>query len=145
MLFDTRSTPSSVVVTLVGLVSHSAHLPLQLIRPDTSNATKYFAYLASIAVYNIAFHPLKRFQGPLSWAASRLPWATTSFAGKLPFVVVSLHAQYGPIVRIAPDELSFIDPSAWKDIMSAHKGRPIMQKDHKYLRFFKISLANFAV
>jgi hypothetical protein len=37
--------------------------------------------------------------------------------------------QYGPIVRIALDELSFIDPSAWKDIMSAYKGQPTMQKD----------------
>lgn len=132
MLFDSRSIPSSTVVILVGLVSHSAQLHLMFIGTDIDNATKYFAYLASIAVYNIAFHPLKRFPGPVSWAASRLPWATTSFAGKLPFVVANLHAQYGPIVRIAPDELSFIDPSAWKDIMCAHKGRPTMQKDRKY-------------
>lgn len=27
-----------------------------------------------------------------------------------------LHTQYGPVVRIAPDELSYIHPDAWKDI-----------------------------
>ena len=29
-----------------------------------------------------------------------------------------LHTQYGPVVRIAPDELSYIDPKAQKDIYS---------------------------
>ncbi|KAF6229935.1 hypothetical protein HO133_004272 [Letharia lupina] len=47
----------------------------------------------------------------------------------MPFAVSKLHARYGNVVRIAPDELSLIDPSAWKDIMAAHKERPLMQKD----------------
>lgn len=29
-----------------------------------------------------------------------------------------MHERYGPVVRVAPDELSFIDPEAWKDIYS---------------------------
>lgn len=29
-----------------------------------------------------------------------------------------LHNRYGPVVRIAPDELSYITPEAWKDIYS---------------------------
>lgn len=31
-----------------------------------------------------------------------------------------LHDQYGSVVRIAPDELSFIDSEAWKSIYSGH-------------------------
>lgn len=27
-----------------------------------------------------------------------------------------MHQRYGPVVRVAPNELSFIDPEAWKDI-----------------------------
>ena len=50
----------------------------------------------------------------------------------MPFAVFKLHARYGDVVRIAPDELSLIDPSTWKDIMTAHKGRPLMQKDRRY-------------
>ena len=30
--------------------------------------------------------------------------------------VKDLHVKYGPVIRVGPDELSFIDPSAWKDI-----------------------------
>lgn len=37
-------------------------------------------------------------------------------AGELPYRVKDLHDVYGSIVRVAPDELSFIDPRAWKDI-----------------------------
>jgi cytochrome P450 len=29
-----------------------------------------------------------------------------------------MHERYGPVVRVAPNELSFIDPEAWKDIYS---------------------------
>lgn len=36
--------------------------------------------------------------------------------GVLPFEIKSFHDKYGPIVRVAPDEISFIDPQAWKDI-----------------------------
>jgi cytochrome P450 len=27
-----------------------------------------------------------------------------------------LHREYGPVVRIAPNELSFIEPEVWKDV-----------------------------
>jgi cytochrome P450 len=37
-------------------------------------------------------------------------------AGELPYRVKNLHDKYGSVVRVAPDELSFIDPRAWKDI-----------------------------
>jgi cytochrome P450 len=34
----------------------------------------------------------------------------------LPYKVLELHRQYGSVVRIAPDELAFVDASAWHDI-----------------------------
>ena len=36
--------------------------------------------------------------------------------GYLPYRLKELHEQYGPVVRVAPNELSFIDAAAWKDI-----------------------------
>jgi cytochrome P450 len=41
-------------------------------------------------------------------------------SGVLPFRIKSMHDEYGSIIRVAPDELSFIDARAWKDIYS-HK------------------------
>lgn len=42
--------------------------------------------------------------------------------GTLPFDMLALHKCYGPVVRIAPDELAFADPRAWKDIMGHKSG-----------------------
>jgi cytochrome P450 len=37
--------------------------------------------------------------------------------GTLPFEILDFHKKYGEVVRIAPDELAFANPSAWTDIM----------------------------
>lgn len=39
-----------------------------------------------------------------------------------------LHQRYGPVVRIAPGELSYIDPRAWKDIYQPHAGHQVIPK-----------------
>lgn len=67
-------------------------------------------------VYRIALHPLRKYPGPTLWAATRLPWIYYHYNGVLIFRIKELHDRYGPVVRIAPDELSFIEPETWKDI-----------------------------
>ena len=42
----------------------------------------------------------------------------------------NLHDQYGPVVRLAPNELSYIDAQAWKDIFGHRaRGKPSFPKD----------------
>ncbi|KAH8820182.1 cytochrome P450 [Xylogone sp. PMI_703] len=72
-------------------------------------------------IYNVFFHPLRRFPGPLSYKISRIPYFYKHINGTLPFDMVDLHKKYGNIVRIAPDELAFSHPNAWKDIMGHQK------------------------
>jgi hypothetical protein len=55
----------------------------------------------------------------LSFFHSRLPSAYNQVKGKLSYRISELHEKYGPIVRTAPDELSYI-VDAWQDIY----GRP---------------------
>ncbi|MCJ1453592.1 hypothetical protein MMC28_003939, partial [Mycoblastus sanguinarius] len=43
--------------------------------------------------------------------------------GKLAIKTHTLHEKYGPVVRTAPNELSFTDSSAWKTIYGQQKGR----------------------
>ncbi|KAJ5628016.1 hypothetical protein N7490_010244 [Penicillium lividum] len=45
-----------------------------------------------------------------------------------------LHNKYGDIVRIAPDELAFSHPDAWKDIMGHKNGKPEMAKASWFYR-----------
>ena len=41
---------------------------------------------------------------------------------------MGLHAKYGEVVRISPDELSFITPSAWQDIYASRPQLPKVDK-----------------
>lgn len=43
----------------------------------------------------------------------------------------NLHEIYGEVVRIAPDELSYINPKAWKDIYAHRQGKEEMAKQRK--------------
>jgi cytochrome P450 len=44
-----------------------------------------------------------------------------------------MHDEYGPIVRIAPNELSYTTASAWKDIYGFRPGQPQNPKDQAVL------------
>ncbi|KAJ5204915.1 cytochrome P450 monooxygenase [Penicillium cinerascens] len=85
-------------------------------------------YLLTRGIYNAYFHPLSRFPGPIAHAVSRLPYCYRAANGTLPFDMLELHKTYGDIVRIAPDELAFSHPDAWKDIMGHKNGVPEMGK-----------------
>lgn len=84
-------------------------------------------------VYNLYFHPLRKFPGPLVCRATNL-WRTSKlFSGDLPHHVRRLHEEYGPVVRIAPHELAFIEAQAWKDIYGHHNTYE-MAKDERFYR-----------
>jgi cytochrome P450 len=67
-------------------------------------------------IYRVYFHPLSKFSGPKTHAATRFPYLLATWKGKPHKFLSTLHEEYGSVVRIAPDELSFIDADAWKDI-----------------------------
>ncbi|CAA9961511.1 cytochrome p450 [Pyrenophora teres f. maculata] len=67
-------------------------------------------------VYNILFHPLRRYPGPLLWRASPIPRILSRKRGTTVFDAHRLHEKYGPVVRLSPWELSYTSSDAWKDI-----------------------------
>ncbi|KAL6720905.1 hypothetical protein ACLMJK_000004 [Lecanora helva] len=73
-------------------------------------------YNLAYYVYNLVFHPLSKYPGPNSTAASRLPLIWSTIRGEAWQFSRQLHRKYGPMVRIAPDEISTTSSSAWKDI-----------------------------
>ncbi|EXK26433.1 hypothetical protein FOXG_17420 [Fusarium oxysporum f. sp. lycopersici 4287] len=88
-------------------------------------------------VYNIFLHPLRNFPGPLLCRASPLYRHYKFLRGDLLFETQRLHEQYGPVVRIRPNELSFIDPEAWRDIYVAHGGSARLGDMARYDRFYQ--------
>ncbi|KAF2183273.1 cytochrome P450 [Zopfia rhizophila CBS 207.26] len=70
--------------------------------------------------YNLTIHPLRIYPGPLLWRAYRLPWTRSVISGRFPFDALELHKKYGPVVRVAPNELSYTDAKAWKTIYGHH-------------------------
>ncbi|TGJ85791.1 hypothetical protein E0Z10_g3011 [Xylaria hypoxylon] len=50
-----------------------------------------------------------------------LPRTAWVLRGRLPFHVSALHERYGTVVRIAPNELAFSSPQAWRDIYGHKK------------------------
>ncbi|EDN03136.1 predicted protein [Histoplasma mississippiense (nom. inval.)] len=69
-----------------------------------------------IAIQTLYFHPLSRYNGPTLWAITRLPYLLAFRSGKLAHKVKHFHEVYGDTVRVAPNEVSFINPSCVKDI-----------------------------
>ncbi|KAK3386377.1 cytochrome P450 [Sordaria brevicollis] len=91
-----------------------------------------FLYIFGYAIYNLYFHPLAKYPGPLLMRATRLGYCQRLLKGTMPFDVLELHKQYGDVVRVAPNELAFADPQAWKDIMGHRTGGEFEKWDKFY-------------
>ncbi|KAJ1337314.1 aspirochlorine biosynthesis cytochrome P450 monooxygenase [Microdochium nivale] len=95
-------------------------------------------YYSIMAVYNIYFHPLRKYPGPTSWIATPFYYAMLQLRGTCPQDTAKMHRKYGPIVRISANELSFTYPGAWKDIFGHRKAdQPEMKKDPRFFAGLK--------
>ncbi|KAK5144603.1 hypothetical protein LTR04_001512 [Oleoguttula sp. CCFEE 6159] len=78
-------------------------------------------YQIAHVFYNIYLHPLRHIPGPKAAAASRIPHIRHLLGGSIVQNLEQMHAQYGDVVRVTPDELSFISgETAWQDIYGLH-------------------------
>ncbi|KAJ4387223.1 hypothetical protein N0V93_007812 [Gnomoniopsis smithogilvyi] len=87
------------------------------------------------ALYNVFSHPLRRFPGPLLARATRLFYSYYRSIGKLEIKTQELHKKYGNVVRIAPDELSFVSGASWADIYGSKSsgGKQLAKEPFFYL------------
>jgi cytochrome P450 len=67
-------------------------------------------------VYRALTCPLKAVPGPWHSRFTRLPLSIAIVTGRRPAYVDSLHQQYGPYVRVAPDELAVSDVEGFHQI-----------------------------
>lgn len=85
--------------------------------------------IGSIVCYNIYFHPLAKFTGPKSYAASAIPVALAQLGGRFHLFTQAAHEKYGSIVRISPNELSIISAGAWDDVYARRQKNPPLARD----------------
>ncbi|MCJ1454858.1 hypothetical protein MMC28_005211 [Mycoblastus sanguinarius] len=85
--------------------------------------------LAIRLLYNLYLHPLSSYKGPAYLVASDVSLAFMQLRGTSHHALKKAHQKYGNVVRIAPNTLSFIEPSAWNDIYGHRKGRAVLPKD----------------
>ncbi|KAJ5107780.1 cytochrome P450 [Penicillium angulare] len=87
------------------------------------------AYPLGRVVYNVYLHPLSHLPGPRTWAATRLPFIWALLRGTIVHDFERLHRQYGPVVRTAPNEVSFSSGDAWTDIFATRPDNRQFLKD----------------
>ncbi|GME43548.1 Cytochrome p450 protein [Neofusicoccum parvum] len=90
--------------------------------------------VARISTYNVFFSPLRKYPGPKLAAATHAVWWYHTLSGNYAAWSKSLHDQYGCVVRMGPDRLSYIQPEAWKHIYghrtSTHKANAKSSRQH---------------
>ncbi|KAI8868470.1 cytochrome P450 [Ramicandelaber brevisporus] len=88
-------------------------------------------FIGSI-VYNKFFHPLSHLPGPPFASCCDLWYRMVLVRGTLPFDLLDLHERYGPVVRFAPDRISF---SSYADLRIIHCTHSIPK--HRMYRSFE--------
>lgn len=76
------------------------------------------ASLSALATYRLFLHPLARIPGPPLAAISSCWYAYHVRNGRMLYLGKTLHKHYGPVVRIAPNEVWFVTKDAFKVIYS---------------------------
>ncbi|KAB5575347.1 cytochrome P450 [Coniochaeta sp. 2T2.1] len=85
-----------------------------------------FAYI----IYQRVFSPLSKVNGPF-WASLSPTWKLLKMMkGDFHETIVDLHEEYGPIVRIAPNEVIISDKTAIREIYSTTQGRDFLKTDY---------------
>lgn len=79
------------------------------------------AYLLAEAIYNLYFHPLASFPGPRITAVTKIygmyyDMIKDDHGGRWSRKIFELHEQYGPIVRISPNEVHILDSSFYHSL-----------------------------
>ncbi|KAK3956653.1 cytochrome P450 [Pseudoneurospora amorphoporcata] len=95
----------------------------------STTTTLLASYWLSILLFTIVIRaaykryasPLRKYPGPFLASCSRL-WKVLSTArGRTHLDHIDLHRKYGPVVRIAPNEVSVASPEAARTLLSAGK------------------------
>ncbi|EOD45621.1 putative cytochrome p450 protein [Neofusicoccum parvum UCRNP2] len=96
----------------------------------------FLTHIVATAIYNLFFHPLRKYPGPKYAAINGLVYWIVAAQGDIVTWVQKIHREYGDVVRIGPNRLSYTNPQAWKDIYGPRVGhRKANSKDVMFYAF----------
>ncbi|RMZ66223.1 cytochrome P450 [Pyrenophora seminiperda CCB06] len=126
MAFDNMSTVinSAVYYGSVFLAAQSTTVS-ELELPES-------IYTSNLPLVQVYFHRLSKFPGPASRAAFYFPEFFHIFLGDSHTTTRQLHEQYGEVVRIVPDGLTFTSEKAWIDIYGTKANKRQLEKDRDF-------------
>jgi hypothetical protein len=109
-------------------IETAIHQSLQLGKSPINWGFGIAAFLTWIILYRIFLHPLAAVPGPFVAKFTGL-WRTNRyFKGTWFQDILQLHEKYGRVVRIAPNEVSFVDGEALKRVYG--HGKPCIKVSH---------------
>ncbi|KAI1485224.1 cytochrome P450 [Biscogniauxia mediterranea] len=122
--------------TVVGMTQVPLWLAKERAVPGVTAFTAAVAviliYFTSWTLYSLYIHPLHAYPGPKLSAISRIPYWYACLTGNQVRWMTRLHKKYGSVVRLAPDDLSYTDGRAWRDIHVVPKGSKENPKEVKF-------------
>ncbi|KAF2626375.1 cytochrome P450 [Macroventuria anomochaeta] len=93
-----------------------------LARPLSSTAIPIILLILARTIYRIYFHPLSHIPGPILPKITSLWLHYHAYIGDEASTIYRLHAQYGPYVRVSPNEVDISDADAVQHIYVAKGG-----------------------
>lgn len=115
-LYGTRYIQAALSVFAISTAVHSYYYQLSLLTTAIQTLTIASSYIASLyaslLIYRLCFHPLRRFPGPIGCKISSA-WFATYLRGQDAFrQLEALHKKYGNFVRVGSNDISIAHPKA---------------------------------
>ena len=98
---------------------HDLILSAALDHPLIATAAPLILLIVARLVYRLYLHPIAHIPGPLLPKLTSLWLYYHAYIGDEASVIHRLHAQYGPLVRVAPNEVDISDADAIHPIPGA--------------------------
>ncbi|KAF4472377.1 Isotrichodermin C-15 hydroxylase [Fusarium albosuccineum] len=101
------------------------------------NFCQAILYFFVWCLYNLFWQPLAKIPGPKLYAISPIPYFYHLLRGDWHATLKQLHDRYGPVVRFAPTDVSFITAEAFKAIYghkTAGSGTRTFEKDELFYK-----------
>jgi hypothetical protein len=109
---------SQAIATVIAIIVRS----YRGLTPMRAHYSSFIQVIFTIVdlIYNVFFHPLRNYSGPILAQATNLTWHMQSSKGQSVLWMHRLHEKFGPVVRYSPNKLSSTEPETWKEIYGHH-------------------------